>query len=214
MSFPLFVFSATSENYHINSDVIGVGGGTADSESYKVTDTLGQTVVGKDSGQNYNLQEGYWNSVNSSLAFAVDSNGLDLGSMIPGNPISGQTELSVSTDSWSGYDLYVNQNHPLTHADTVTTIPDYVCSISSPCLWSGTGLGFSVVSGTNVDPKWGTTSNYKYALLPTDATVFHGTTGFSGSVDQTVVGLRLDVPSGQKNGDYANIVTYTAMVRL
>ena len=134
MSFPLFVFSATSENYHINSDVIGVGGGTADSESYKVTDTLGQTVVGKDSGQNYNLQEGYWNSVNSSLAFAVDSNGLDLGSMIPGNPISGQTELSVSTDSWSGYDLYVNQNHPLTHADTVTTIPDYVCSISSPCL--------------------------------------------------------------------------------
>lgn len=208
------VLASSSANYRIESDVIGIGGNSSGSASYNISDTLGQPVVGLGASTNYKVQDGFWHTVNFSISLAIDSQNLSLGTIMPGTPVSGQTTISVITDAWGGYDLLASQNHAMTHTDAVTTIADYSCSITSPCTWSGQGLGFTVNLGTSVEAKWGTSPNYNYASFPLAQTVFHAKGGYVSGVDQTVVGYRLDVPTTQKSGQYSNIITYTAMAKL
>ena len=212
--FPVFVFAASSANYRIESDVIGIGGNSSGSASYNLSDTMGQPVIGLGTSTNYKVQEGFWHTVNFSISLAVDSRNLSLGTITPGTPVTGQTAISVITDAWGGYDLLASQNHAMTHSDAVTTIADYACAIASPCAWSGQGLGFTVNSGTSVEAKWGTSPNYNYAYFPLSQTVFHSKSGYVSGVDQTIAGYKLDVPTTQKSGQYSNIITYTAMAKL
>lgn len=206
-----FLFAAmSSETYKINADVVGQGGAVTDSENFTLSDTLGQPVVGLGTGGTYKAQQGFWNMVNYTISLEIDSNTVDLGTVTPGTPNEGQSTLSVTTDSWSGYELLVSQNHSMTHTDATTTIPNYSCQISSPCLWTGTGLGFTIKSGTSVDAKWGSDPNYKYAAFPNAATQFHTKPDYASGADETVVGYKIDTPTTQKSGNYSNIITYTA----
>jgi hypothetical protein len=203
-----------SERYLINSDVIGTGGGLGTSERYQITDTLGQPVIGIGQGNAYAVQQGFWYTVNYSLSLSIGSTVVDLGSFAPGNPATGQSTLGVTTDSWGGYDLFVRQNHDMTHTDAVTTIPAYSGTISSPVPWSGVGLGFTITSGTNVEAKWGADPNYNYARFPGSDTKIHEKTGYKSGEDDTVVGYKVDAASSQKSGTYSNMITYTATTKL
>lgn len=210
-----FCLAMSSTNYKIDADVIGVAGGEGISTNYKLTDTLGEPVIGIGQSASYQLQAGFWYMVNYIISLQVDSNTVNLGTLTPGTPVTGQSVLTVTTDSWGGYDLLASQNQEMTHTDTVTTIPNYSCDITTPCLWSGTGLGFSVTSGTGVEAKWGTTPNFKYAYFPLADTIFHEKTGYTGGGgDITTVGYKLDTPATQRSGNYSNIITYTAMTKL
>jgi hypothetical protein len=212
--FPANAFAASSANYRIESDVIGIGGNSSGSAGYNISDTLGQPVIGLGTSTSYKVQDGFWHTVNFSISLAVDSQNLDLGSVTPGTPITGQTTISVTTDAWGGYDLLASQNHAMTHSDAVTTITDYACAIANPCAWSGNGLGFTLSSGTSVEAKWGASPNHNYAHFPASQTVFHSKGGYVSGVDQTAVRYKLDVPTTQKSGQYSSIITYTAMVKL
>mgnify|MGYP000922264401 CR=1 FL=1 len=213
--FPISSLAAmSSSNYKIDADVFGAGGDLGTSGSYKLTDTLGESVVGIGSSGNYKDKSGFWYMVNYYLSLAVDSNTVNLGTITPGVPVEGQSVISVSTDSWGGYDLYAYQNHQMTHSDTFTTIANYSCDIGNPCLWSGVGLGFTVKSGTQVESKWGSSPNFKFAYFPLVSTIFHTKSGFSSSTDQTTVGYKLDVPSTQKSGNYSNIISYIVIAKL
>lgn len=209
-----FCLAMSSTNYKIDADVIGISGGTGTSENYKLTDTAGEPVIGIGQSENYGIQAGFWYMVNFVISLQVDSDTVNLGTLTPGTPISGQSILTVMTDSWGGYDLLANQNRQMTHTDALTTIPNYSCDISAPCLWSGTGLGFTVKSGTGVDNKWGTDPNFKYAYFPLTDTIFHQKTGYTSGGDLTTVGYKLDTAATQKSGTYSNIITYTAMAKL
>jgi hypothetical protein len=204
----------SSENYLINSDVVGTGGDIGTSERYKLTDTLGQPVIGIGQGGSYAVQQGFWYTVNYSLSLSIGSTVVDLGSFAPGNPTTGQSTLGVTTDSWGGYDLFVRQNHDMTHTDSVTTIPAYAGTISSPTSWSGVGLGFTITSGTDVEAKWGSNPNYNYAGFPGSDTKIHEKSGYTSWEDDTVIGYKVDAASSQKSGTYSNIITYTAMTKL
>ena len=205
---------AYSDNYRIEADVIGIAGNSSGSANFNISDTLGQPVIGLGGSTNYKVQDGFWHMVNYSLSLNLDSNDLYLGTVTTGSPITGQTVISVTTDAWGGYDLLTNQNHSMTHTDNVTTISDYACSIGSPCAWSGYGLGFSVISGTSVEAKWGTSPNFNYAAFPLSATIFHSKGGYYSGADQTTVGYKVDVPASQKSGLYSNIIYYTAITKL
>lgn len=204
----------SSTNYRIGADVIGQGGQTGSSDNYKLTDTIGEPVIGIGESENYKSKEGFWYMIGTAISLVVDSDAVDLGTITPGVPITGESTLTVTTDAWGGYDLYVNQNHSMTHSDAVTTISEFSCAISSPCLWTGTGLGFTLKSGTGVDVKWGTSPNYKYAYFSSSSTKFHDKTGYASGGDETIVEYKLDVPSTQKSGNYSNIITYIAMEKL
>jgi hypothetical protein len=206
--------SMSSETFKINADVIGTGGQSGTSESYKLTDTVGEPVIGVSESETYKSKAGFWRMVGVSISLIVDSDVVNLGTLNPGNPVTGDSVLSVTTDAWGGYELYVNQNHSMMHTDTVTTIPEFSCAITNPCFWSGTGLGFSVISGTNVDAKWGSNPNYKYAYFPNVSTKFHETTQYISGIDETMVEYKVDVPASQKAGNYSNVITFMAMEKL
>jgi hypothetical protein len=204
----------SSETFKINADVIGTGGQSGASETYKLTDTIGEPVIGINESETYKSKAGFWHMVGVSISLMVDSNVVNLGTLNPGSPVTGDSVLSVTTDAWGGYELYVSQNHSMTHTDTITTIPEFSCAIDNPCLWSGTGLGFSVISGTDVDAKWGTSPNYKYAYFPNVLTKFHETAQYISGADETMVEYKVDVPVSQKAGNYSNIITFMAMEKL
>lgn len=211
---PVFLLAATSENYKIDADVISEGGDLGSSESYKLTDTIGEPIIGLGTSETYKTYAGFWNSLITSITLIVDSNNVDLGALTPGTPITGQSSITVNTDAWGGYDLMAEQDKQMTHTDTSTTIPNYSCGIETPCVWSGVGLGFTVKSGTDVEAKWGSDPNYKYAYFPPSPTLIHRKAGFKSGEDATVVEYKVDTATTQKSGIYSNTITYTAMSRL
>lgn len=208
------VFAMGSANYKINADAIGVSGDLGSSSNYKLFDTAGEAVIGIGQSSNYIMKAGFAYMVNYALSLSVDSNTVDLGTVTPGGSAQGQSILTVTTDSWGGYDMLVSENHALLHTDAVTTIADYSCLISSPCTWSGNGFGFTVTSGIGVEVKWGTNPGYNYAAIPVSDTLFHSKTGYTSSGDVTTVGYKEAIPTTQRSGAYSNIVTYTAVSKL
>jgi hypothetical protein len=212
--FPFFCSAATSENYKIDADVIGIGGVLGSSESYKLTDTLGEPIIGVGTSETYKTKAGFWHMTGTSLSLVVDSNTKNLGNINPGTPVTAESTLGVTSDSWGGYDLLASEDQKMTHTDLTTIVDDYSCPISLPCLWTGTGLGFTVKLGTGVEAKWGTNPDFKYAGFPAVSTIFHEKTGYSNGADNTVVQYKVDTPGTQKSGDYSNIITYTAIAKL
>jgi len=207
-------FAMSSANYKINADVIGASGALGSSTNYKLNDTLGESVAGIGSSSNYKIQQGFQYMINTGISLTVDSDTKNLGSTTPGSLVQGQSTLQVTTDSWGGYDLLISENHSMLHTDAVTAIADYACAINSPCLWSGSGFGFSIISGSDVEEKWGTDPDYKYAAVPLSDTVFHSKTGYTSSADETVVGYNVSPTATQKAGTYSNTILYTALAKL
>lgn len=204
----------SSETYSINSDVIGSAGDLGTSESFRLTDTLGEPVIGIGQSETFSAQQGFWYMINYSLSMSINSNTVNLGSLTPGIARTGQSIITVTTDSWGGYDIYASENHSMLHSDSVTTLPDYSCFIIAPCVWSGVGLGFTIASGTGVDSKWGSNPNYKYASFPLTPAIIHTKTGYSSGGDNTTIEYKVDAPPTQKSGPYSNIITYTATAKL
>jgi hypothetical protein len=216
--FPFFfVWAMSSNNYKINADSINEGGGFSQSASYKVSDTLGEAVNGEGSSASYISKAGFQYMINSYLILNLGSTAADLGTLIPGTPVTGQTAVYVTTDAWGGYTLNVSEDHQLRHSDNVTEITDFSGTIATPLLWespNNTGFGFSVTSGTGVDAKWGSNPNFKYAAFPLISTTVHTKTGYKSAVDETTIGYKADVGSSQKNGAYSCTITYTAVAAL
>ena len=51
---------ASAQTYQIDWYVIGSGGGTAESDNYRISGTIGQPIVGAASSENYTLESGFW----------------------------------------------------------------------------------------------------------------------------------------------------------
>lgn len=205
----------SSSNYKINADSINAGGEASSSATYKLGDTLGEAVIGEGSSATYKMKAGFQYMVNTYLTLAVNGSPKDLGTLIPGTPVTGQTIVSVTTDSWNGYALNVSKDHKMTHiVDGSTTIDDHNGTIATPVLWSAPnnlGFGFTIISGTNVDSKWKDGLDYKYAAFPDIATTAHSKAAYKSPVDETVIEYKADVLSNQKSGAYSCTVTYTAV---
>lgn len=204
----------SSDNFKINADVMGAGGALGGSDNFNLNDTVGEPVIGLSESDNFKAQQGFWYMVGTSLTLSIDSDTVNLGLVTPGSSGEGQSVLSVTTDAWGGYELYISENHALLHNDATTTLPDIACSIASPCLWSGYGLGFTVKEGTGVAVKWGTSPDYKYAAIPLSSTKFHDKIGYSSGADETTVGYKVVPAPTQKSGPYSNVVTFVALEKL
>ena len=203
----------SSDSYKINADSINAGGAPGSSATYKLNDTMGEIATGEGASGTYKLKAGFWQMVNTSLTLTVDTYNKYLGTLLPGSPITGETTVDVTTDSWNGYTLNVSKKDKM-RMDAVTTIDDHNGTIAEPVLWSAPnnlGFGFTIISGTNVDSKWKENLEYKYAAFPDIATTAHSKPDFKSPADRTVIGYKVDVPESQKAGAYSCTVTYTAV---
>jgi len=204
----------SSSHYKINADSVNEGGAPSTSSTYKMNDTIGEIATGEGASGSYKINAGYPAMVNTYLTLAVDSDTKDLGSLLPGSPITGQTNVDVTTDSWNGYSLNVSKDHKMRHTDLVTTIDDHNGTVATPLLWgapNNSGFGFTIISGTNIESKWGNNPNFKYAAFPDISTTAHLKSGFKSPADETVVGYKVDAPVDQKSGAYSCTITYTAV---
>jgi len=139
-----------------------------------------------------------------------------LPNITPGQSQTYSADAVVRTDA-GGYDLYIQAPKPLTHTDGSTIIPNVSSTIASPGAWTeGTtkGIGFTLTAGSLLEGKWGTSPNYDYAGLPSDATVYHSRTGLNGAVPETTtLQYRADTNPSQKQGTYSTTIIYTATIR-
>lgn len=210
----------TSPNYRLDAQVMNNFGGQSASGSYALLGSGGEAIVGNGAGGSYKLGVGYIPQTDRSLELSLDSYVVSIPEVVPGQSQSETLEATIRTD-FGGYDLSIMQNGNLTYVgDPSTTISNLSNggTIAAPVLWSEgstKGLGFGVIAGFNVDPKWGTAPlNVKYAALPPTATPFYGKSGLSGGVEEsTEIDFRLDVPSSQKSGPYSSTVTIIATAR-
>ena len=200
----------SSTNYGVPQYQIPDIGGKASSEHY-ILDATGGPILGVASSSNYGLDTGFPSVTGGTITVAVNASSVDLGDLNPGTPVTGQTTVTVSTDSSAGYIVAAQKNQLLTHTNTTDTISDFSGTIALPSAWSGTGFGFTVSSATNLEAKWGSGSNY--ALIPTQtATTYHTTLQAINAPDDTVIDYKLDTTSTQLVGDYSTIVAISATV--
>jgi hypothetical protein len=211
---PGCAFAMQSDNYSIMVDSVDSGGGSNDSANFSILDSAGESFVGVGSSEDFGVSAGFESEANFGISLAIDSSINDLENIIPGNNMIGDTSVSVTTDAWDGYDMAIFQDNDLTHTDGVTTISNYACPIASPCLWAGTGLGFTINSGTDVDAKWFDNPNYYYASIPDVVTVIHVKEGYASGEDITNIEYKIDVPATQKSGRYTNSVSYVVTARI
>lgn len=162
-------------------------------------------------------------TVSTTLTLGLSANSMNFGNLTPGTPLKGTGGIiaTVNTSAADGYLLGISDgvaspNSCLRHTDTVTYIPDYIGTITTPTTWTGTGLGFTVYAAdTNKEAKWGTgttynDSNNKYAGIPETTTTFHSSPGYKAVDDTTSFAFELDAPNDQKTGNYSGDITITA----
>jgi hypothetical protein len=212
--FPISTFAMESANFSISADAIDVTGGTTDSSNFSAISSTGEDFVGLSDSSSFGTTEDFGPDSEPGISLELDSATKNLGMITTGSPITGTTTATVTTDATGGYDLAIYQDKNLTHTDALTEIAGFSCAISSPCAWSGYGLGFTVQSGTDVEAKWYVNPDYFYASIPDSATIFHTKSGFTSGGDVTVMEYKVDVPIAQKSGDYSNTVTYVATTKI
>jgi len=198
--------------YEIPFDSINIGGGDfSSSPNFKMSDTMGEAGTGFSNSANYQMNlAGYrQKDIVALLTLVLDTNSLDLGQLRPSENATGSITATVTTNAANGYDLFIKESQSLTSGGD--TIPDYSGTIATPTSWSGTGFGFTLISGTGLDIKWGSGSNY--AGIPTSSTLAHTKPGLLLTPDDTQFGFRLELYS-QATGTYTNVVTFTALPNL
>ena len=206
--FPISAQALDSATYKIPQFNLPSFGSTINSTNYGIRATSGP-IVGVASSTNFGLDTGFPAVTGSVVSLTLNSTNVNLGDLSPGSPVSNTTTTTVATDSSAGYTLAIQKDHLLQHTNTVNTISDYPNPISTPTTFSGTGFGFSVSSGTGVDPKWN--SGTKYAAIPTlTTTTYHSVIQSISAPDNTTINFKVDVPTSQAAGLYSTNVAIFA----
>lgn len=120
-----------SDSYVIQFGNFNVTAGEKSSNSFNVTDTVGQTAAGP-FGQygsgNYFIGAGFQYIYQiGTFSFKLSSIAIDLGELSPGSHNSASHTMTISTRGAGGYIVYAYELHPLRHSNGSTTIPDTTC---------------------------------------------------------------------------------------
>ena len=161
-------------------------------------------------------------SVQGEMTFSCGST-VALGNITAGTPATGSVTCTTTTNNATGYTLAIkNDNSPTLSDGAGTTIADKTAwnsTTPNSAVWGGTGLGFRVAkTGTTAihsDTWWGaddTLANALYAGLPTSYQNILNQSAYSAGSTDTIVAMKLDVPSTQKTGNYSGTVTVQTTV--
>lgn len=207
---PMSALALSSSSYTIPQFDMHSFGNSISSPNFGIRASSGP-IVGVANSANYSLDTGFPAVTGSVVTLSLSSPTVNLGTLVPGSPVSGTTTTTVSTDSSAGYSLALQKDRAMTHTDNVTTISDFGGSIASPSTYNSgdTGLGFSVSAGTNVDSKWN--SGLDFAAIPTLATTtYHTLVQSISAPNTTTITYKLNVGVTQKPGIYSTSVAIYA----
>jgi hypothetical protein len=204
--------SSAGASYRVQESTLATAGGTSSSASYGLTESTGEAFIGSATTTTATASAGFTSQLDTSITLSLSTASIALSLVPDRSSQAGDETVTVRTDA-PGYQLLASEDHDLRHTDLTTTVPAVTGTIAAPAAWTEgttTGFGVSVVSGTGVDPKWGTSPNYNFAAVTTSAAAIHAKQGYQSTADATVIRLRAAVPPAQKPGSYSNTVTITA----
>jgi len=150
----------TSPAFEVKMSTINITGGNKSSSSYKLTDTVGQTIQGQFDSAGYIIKAGFqYIYPLTAFTFTISNLDLNFGSLITDTPSLLTNILTVTTGSAFGYTVKTIEDHSLRLMSGSTTIPDTSCDLAQPCTqtdatpWtvnSRYGFGYNI-QGTDVD---------------------------------------------------------------
>lgn len=209
--FNLSSTTMSSDNYQIWADTFDIGGAEpGSSESYQLSETLGESIVDSSGIQstNYKILAGFREMYpDRSLTFSVDVSSLELGTLSTSRATTGSHTMSVTTNADNGVTITVGGN-TLARKDGADMIP----AIGSTPAASKPGTEqFGIrLAAAGTSPIAQVTSAYDgtlgYAYNSGDIIV-----SSSGPINTTTLTVFYLVNIGDtKPGEYSTILTYTA----
>ena len=202
---PINAFAISSATYGMPQYDVSQGAGSVSSTNYSLQGEI-SPVIGVVSSASYKLDNGFPATTGGTITLSLDSSAVSL-ALNAGVPATGTSTITVATNALAGYSVAIQKNQLLTHTNGSTTISDFSGTIGSPAVWSGTGLGFTVTSGTSIESKW--SSGTAFGAIPTQSsTVFHTVSSAISAPDATVVTYKLDTLANQLSGSYSTIVSF------
>lgn len=154
------------------------------------------------------------------IIFSTSSNIADFGTLTPGNPVTRNTTLSV-TSSGTDYQIISFEDHPLTGSDNQriadTTCDNGGCSETEEAIWENQltyGFGFRCISkinficlGFSQDNTYKQFSDIQRLEVPQILAI-----GRKSSEEKTAqVNFKLNTSGNQKTGSYENTITFIAI---
>lgn len=142
-----------STSYKVQSDSVNFSGAPSNSTNYHVEDTLGEIATGGSGSTNYKIAAGYQQMQNVYISIATVSDVVMSPTIggVTGGTSNGSTVVTVTTDSPSGYDLFIKAS-------------------SSPALISGVNSFADYTPGANPDFTFAiSSSDSEFAFSPEGA---------------------------------------------
>lgn len=123
-----------SGTYRIDFDSVNVGGGQSQSGTYLLEDTAGEVGTGYASSTTYNLHAGYQQMHEVYLTISAASDVVMSPSIggVTGGTSNGQTSVTVTTDSGTGYQLLIKASSSPALVSGSNSFADYTPISSDP----------------------------------------------------------------------------------
>jgi len=213
-----------NDKYILHQANFNFTSGKASNASYGLGFTGGELAQGLFSGANYIVRSGfqYYYSI-IPFEFAVSSQFVDFGPLVPGTPVTRTNRLTLSNGSAFGYEVLVFENHPLRNNPTGLDIPDTTCdsgtcSETTAAAWTlGTTYGFGYrcddITGTECSSDFATSTFYKQFASSESAELAQPVMSGSdvGRDFESEVTYKVNISSTQPAGLYQNQIIYVAV---
>jgi len=217
-----------SDSYIIDWGNFNITSGRKSSDTYNLTDTVGQNAPGQYDGSVI-IKSGfqYIYDMIYYFSFQIDDLTIDFGNLVPELPSTDINTLTITTPSGHGYQILSHQNHSLKN-EVGQTIPDVtgdngLATESQQDTWTqintyGFGLTAIGLDGTNptgvgTSQYFPTTDDYRqfanYALSETQQIIASETGPVKNRSIQ--VTYKANIDTFQSTGNYQTAVTFTAI---
>lgn len=216
-----FAVPMDSSRFKIESASVSVAGGNKSSDSYRLSDTVGQLAAGQFSSNGYVVKAGfqYLNSI-IPFRFSISNTNIDFGTLAPNSPVTGTTKLTVHFDDIGNYQVTVVENGPLKTQsgnvipDTVCNGGGYTCSELVSKIWNSTssyGFGYNM-SGDDVPDDF--IDNTYFRPFPDQTAAEPPVTIMTNNNvrknRQSIVTFKVNISSVQPAGSYQTIISFVA----
>lgn len=221
LSGPLLADNLRSDTFRIDMSTINMTGGKKTSESYNLTDTVGQTFQGQFDSNGYRIRAGfqYIHSI-IRFSFTISDLTIELGTLVAQTPSTATNTLTISTGNAYGYTVKAIESYTL--RDNAKNILDTNCDSATSCtitdanIWaSNTDYGFGYnMSGDDIDTADFIDSTYFRPFandedLDSPATVMLSS-GIATS-SAAIVTYKANISSTQPAGYYTTAIRFIAI---
>ena len=219
-----------SPSYIIDWGNFNITSGHKSSANYSLTDTVGQNAPGKYTANGFVLKSGfeYIYDTFNQFSFSISNRSINLGSLVTGVASSATNVITITTPSGHGYEILVQENHPLVQGQGVT-IPDTACNIGTTCtdtganVWdsvSAFGFGYNAIgiNSSGADTGVGTSGYFlgstyfrPFAPVPPHRGQILMSENSPAKNHSTRVTYKVNVAALQSAGNYQNSIIFTAV---